>query len=98
MRLHFPSSLVNRVRVRGRRRSHLSGVVSVPLVTFNLHFLFIKASKLLLCSCRNFLGTKETSLLLMAMFVLAVFYHGQQVRAEQPARPLTFDPRMFSEG
>ena len=29
---------------------------------------------------RNFLGTKETSLLLMAMFLLAVFYHGQQVR------------------
>uniref|UniRef100_A0A0F8BN70 Adenylate cyclase type 8 n=1 Tax=Larimichthys crocea TaxID=215358 RepID=A0A0F8BN70_LARCR len=26
----------------------------------------------------NFLGTKETSLLLMAMFLLAVFYHGQQ--------------------
>lgn len=30
-------------------------------------------------SHRNFLGTKETSLLLMAMFLLAVFYHGQQV-------------------
>ncbi|XP_071347444.1 adenylate cyclase type 8 isoform X2 [Trachinotus anak] len=27
----------------------------------------------------NFLGTKETSLLLMAMFLLAVFYHGQQL-------------------
>lgn len=33
-----------------------------------------------LCFIRNFLGTKETSLLLMAMFLLAVFYHGQQVR------------------
>lgn len=33
----------------------------------------------LFCSRRNFLGTKETSLLLMAMFLLAVFYHGQQV-------------------
>uniref|UniRef100_H3CRE1 Adenylate cyclase type 8 n=1 Tax=Tetraodon nigroviridis TaxID=99883 RepID=H3CRE1_TETNG len=32
-----------------------------------------------LCSSRNFLGTKETSLLLMAMFLLAVFYHGQQL-------------------
>uniref|UniRef100_A0A8C9WDI5 Adenylate cyclase type 8 n=1 Tax=Scleropages formosus TaxID=113540 RepID=A0A8C9WDI5_SCLFO len=28
---------------------------------------------------KNFLGTKETSLLLMAMFLLAVFYHGQQL-------------------
>ncbi|XP_055007425.1 LOW QUALITY PROTEIN: adenylate cyclase type 8 [Boleophthalmus pectinirostris] len=28
---------------------------------------------------QNFLGTKETSLLLMAMFLLAVFYHGQQL-------------------
>ena len=28
---------------------------------------------------RDFLGTKEASLLLMAMFLLAVFYHGQQV-------------------
>ncbi|XP_078253447.1 adenylate cyclase type 8 isoform X2 [Rhinoraja longicauda] len=28
---------------------------------------------------RDFLGTKETSLLLMAMFLLAVFYHGQQL-------------------
>ncbi|KAL2096834.1 hypothetical protein ACEWY4_006041 [Coilia grayii] len=28
---------------------------------------------------RSFLGTKETSLLLMAMFLLAVFYHGQQL-------------------
>ncbi|XP_061652399.1 adenylate cyclase type 8 isoform X2 [Phyllopteryx taeniolatus] len=27
----------------------------------------------------NFLGTKETSLLLMVMFLLAVFYHGQQL-------------------
>uniref|UniRef100_A0A3P8YPH5 Adenylate cyclase type 8 n=1 Tax=Esox lucius TaxID=8010 RepID=A0A3P8YPH5_ESOLU len=27
----------------------------------------------------NVLGTKETSLLLMAMFLLAVFYHGQQL-------------------
>lgn len=27
----------------------------------------------------DFLGTKEASLLLMAMFLLAVFYHGQQV-------------------
>ncbi|XP_038248537.1 adenylate cyclase type 8 isoform X2 [Dermochelys coriacea] len=27
----------------------------------------------------NFLGTKEASLLLMAMFLLAVFYHGQQL-------------------
>uniref|UniRef100_A0A4W3J5E0 Adenylate cyclase type 8 n=1 Tax=Callorhinchus milii TaxID=7868 RepID=A0A4W3J5E0_CALMI len=27
----------------------------------------------------DFLGTKETSLLLMAMFLLAVFYHGQQL-------------------
>lgn len=34
-------------------------------------------------SDRNFLGTKETSLLLMAMFLLAVFYHGQQVRPGQ---------------
>lgn len=40
----------------------------------------IKWTKLF-CSSRNFLGTKETSLLLMAMFLLAVFYHGQQVRA-----------------
>lgn len=34
------------------------------------------------CLCfshRDFLGTKEASLLLMAMFLLAVFYHGQQV-------------------
>ena len=30
-------------------------------------------------SNRDFLGTKEASLLLMAMFLLAVFYHGQQV-------------------
>ncbi|XP_074058443.1 adenylate cyclase type 8 isoform X2 [Macrotis lagotis] len=28
---------------------------------------------------RDFLGTKEASLLLMAMFLLAVFYHGQQL-------------------
>ncbi|XP_015210402.2 adenylate cyclase type 8 isoform X2 [Lepisosteus oculatus] len=28
---------------------------------------------------KDFLGTKETSLLLMAMFLLAVFYHGQQL-------------------
>ncbi|XP_063050183.1 adenylate cyclase type 8-like, partial [Engraulis encrasicolus] len=28
---------------------------------------------------RGFLGSKETSLLLMAMFLLAVFYHGQQL-------------------
>uniref|UniRef100_A0A672QT16 adenylate cyclase n=1 Tax=Sinocyclocheilus grahami TaxID=75366 RepID=A0A672QT16_SINGR len=28
---------------------------------------------------KSFLGTKETSLLLMAMFLLAVFYHGQQL-------------------
>ncbi|XP_036374569.1 adenylate cyclase type 8 isoform X2 [Megalops cyprinoides] len=28
---------------------------------------------------KNFLGSKETSLLLMAMFLLAVFYHGQQL-------------------
>ncbi|XP_043922975.1 adenylate cyclase type 8 isoform X2 [Protopterus annectens] len=28
---------------------------------------------------KNFLGTKETSLLMMAMFLLAVFYHGQQL-------------------
>ncbi|KAM8838821.1 adenylate cyclase type 8 isoform X2 [Synchiropus splendidus] len=28
---------------------------------------------------QNFLGTKETSLLLMAVFLLAVFYHGQQL-------------------
>ncbi|XP_061587651.1 adenylate cyclase type 8 isoform X2 [Cololabis saira] len=27
----------------------------------------------------NFLGTKQTSLLLMVMFLLAVFYHGQQL-------------------
>lgn len=37
-------------------------------------------------SYRNFLGTKETSLLLMAMFLLAVFYHGQQVRRRQLRR------------
>ncbi|XP_019730570.1 adenylate cyclase type 8 isoform X3 [Hippocampus comes] len=30
-------------------------------------------------NAENFLGTKETSLLLMAMFLLAVFYHGQQL-------------------
>ncbi|XP_059835991.1 adenylate cyclase type 8 isoform X2 [Hypanus sabinus] len=30
-------------------------------------------------SGEDFLGTKETSLLLMAMFLLAVFYHGQQL-------------------
>lgn len=30
-------------------------------------------------SSTDFLGTKEASLLLMAMFLLAVFYHGQQV-------------------
>ncbi|XP_041097789.1 adenylate cyclase type 8 [Polyodon spathula] len=28
---------------------------------------------------KDFLGTKETSLLLMGMFLLAVFYHGQQL-------------------
>ncbi|KAK6491792.1 adenylate cyclase type 8 isoform X1, partial [Huso huso] len=28
---------------------------------------------------KDFLGTKETALLLMAMFLLAVFYHGQQL-------------------
>lgn len=48
-------------------------------------FDLFTASKTLLCSSRNFLGTKETSLLLMAMFLLAVFYHGQQV-----SRPLTW--------
>ncbi|KAJ3595103.1 hypothetical protein NHX12_004408, partial [Muraenolepis orangiensis] len=44
------------------------------------------------CSPRtlNFLGTKETSLLLMAMFLLAVFYHGQQVRTlHHPTPPTT---------
>uniref|UniRef100_A0A8B9KCT6 adenylate cyclase n=1 Tax=Astyanax mexicanus TaxID=7994 RepID=A0A8B9KCT6_ASTMX len=30
-------------------------------------------------SSQSFLGTKRTSLLLMAMFLLAVFYHGQQL-------------------
>ncbi|XP_005398061.1 PREDICTED: adenylate cyclase type 8 isoform X3 [Chinchilla lanigera] len=30
-------------------------------------------------SGKDFLGTKEASLLLMAMFLLAVFYHGQQL-------------------
>uniref|UniRef100_A0A3B4CR59 Adenylate cyclase type 8 n=1 Tax=Pygocentrus nattereri TaxID=42514 RepID=A0A3B4CR59_PYGNA len=30
-------------------------------------------------SLESFLGTKRTSLLLMAMFLLAVFYHGQQL-------------------
>lgn len=33
---------------------------------------------------RDFLGTKEASLLLMAMFLLAVFYHGQQVTWRLP--------------
>ncbi|XP_016519443.1 adenylate cyclase type 8 isoform X2 [Poecilia formosa] len=36
----------------------------------------------------NFLGTKETSLLLMAMFLLAVFYHGQQVKPSLPKHKL----------
>ncbi|KTG22586.1 hypothetical protein cypCar_00008228 [Cyprinus carpio] len=40
--------------------------------------LFIRYDKLTLNQSKSFLGTKETSLLLMAMFLLAVFYHGQQ--------------------
>uniref|UniRef100_A0A9J7Y3Q9 Adenylate cyclase type 8 n=2 Tax=Cyprinus carpio TaxID=7962 RepID=A0A9J7Y3Q9_CYPCA len=41
--------------------------------------LFIRYDKLTLNQSKSFLGTKETSLLLMAMFLLAVFYHGQQL-------------------
>lgn len=41
--------------------------------------LFIRYDTLTLNQSKNFLGTKETSLLLMAMFLLAVFYHGQQL-------------------
>lgn len=36
-------------------------------------------------SSTDFLGTKEASLLLMAMFLLAVFYHGQQVMQTFPS-------------
>jgi adenylate cyclase 8 len=42
-------------------------------------WLLVTNGTLLLFSHRDFLGTKEASLLLMAMFLLAVFYHGQQV-------------------
>ncbi|XP_073767010.1 adenylate cyclase type 8 isoform X3 [Danio rerio] len=41
--------------------------------------LFIRYDTLTLNQSKSFLGTKETSLLLMAMFLLAVFYHGQQL-------------------
>ncbi|XP_065122406.1 adenylate cyclase type 8 isoform X2 [Paramisgurnus dabryanus] len=41
--------------------------------------LFIRYDTLALNQSKSFLGTKETSLLLMAMFLLAVFYHGQQL-------------------
>ncbi|XP_036119844.1 adenylate cyclase type 8 isoform X2 [Molossus molossus] len=40
--------------------------------------LFLRYDKLN-HSGQDFLGTKEASLLLMAMFLLAVFYHGQQL-------------------
>ncbi len=45
---------------------------------------------------KNFLGTKETSLLLMAMFLLAVFYHGQQVADTHTNANLTADQGPFS--
>ncbi|XP_051990957.1 adenylate cyclase type 8-like isoform X2 [Xyrauchen texanus] len=41
--------------------------------------LFIRYDTFTLNQSKSFLGTKETSLLLMAMFLLAVFYHGQQL-------------------
>nr|XP_021154535.1 adenylate cyclase type 8 [Columba livia] len=41
--------------------------------------LFLQYDKLNHNGDTDFLGTKEASLLLMAMFLLAVFYHGQQL-------------------
>ncbi|XP_057189425.1 adenylate cyclase type 8 isoform X2 [Triplophysa rosa] len=41
--------------------------------------LFIRYDTFTLNQSKSFLGTKETSLLFMAMFLLAVFYHGQQL-------------------
>ncbi|XP_078072216.1 adenylate cyclase type 8 isoform X1 [Mustelus asterias] len=41
--------------------------------------LFVRYDNFRQNGLRDFLSTKETSLLLMAMFVLAVFYHGQQL-------------------
>ncbi|XP_062919005.1 adenylate cyclase type 8 isoform X1 [Mobula hypostoma] len=41
--------------------------------------LFVRYDNFYHSGDRDFLGTKETSLLLMAMFLLAVFYHGQQL-------------------
>ncbi|XP_030631374.1 adenylate cyclase type 8 [Chanos chanos] len=41
--------------------------------------LFVRYDTFHLSQSKSFLGTKETSLLLMAMFLLAVFYHGQQL-------------------
>ncbi|XP_078396723.1 adenylate cyclase type 8 isoform X4 [Cetorhinus maximus] len=41
--------------------------------------LFVRYDSFRQNGARDFLSTKETSLLLMAMFLLAVFYHGQQL-------------------
>ncbi|XP_072323964.1 adenylate cyclase type 8 isoform X3 [Scyliorhinus torazame] len=41
--------------------------------------LFVRFDSFHQNGLRDFLSTKETSLLLMAMFLLAVFYHGQQL-------------------
>ncbi|XP_072323963.1 adenylate cyclase type 8 isoform X2 [Scyliorhinus torazame] len=44
--------------------------------------LFVRFDSFHQNGLRDFLSTKETSLLLMAMFLLAVFYHGQQAKEE----------------
>uniref|UniRef100_A0AAY4AIR8 Adenylate cyclase type 8 n=1 Tax=Denticeps clupeoides TaxID=299321 RepID=A0AAY4AIR8_9TELE len=41
--------------------------------------LFLRYDTIHLNASKSFLGTKETSLLLLAIFLLAVFYHGQQL-------------------
>lgn len=90
----FENPLISESAYVGTLRQHPLGAQQIfapfcfPLSFLNLVSYWVSLGSLhgynhtttcLSSSNRDFLGTKEASLLLMAMFLLAVFYHGQQV-------------------
>ncbi|ETE59624.1 Adenylate cyclase type 8, partial [Ophiophagus hannah] len=56
-----------------------SSVYFTDICSYPEYFVFTGILAMVTCAVTDFLGTKEASLLLMAMFLLAVFYHGQQL-------------------